>query len=336
MKLKFFDLFSGGGGFRVAIEQLGHECSLSCEINEPARETYIKNFPGEHPFPADVRSMKIPDGVECDALVAGFPCQAFSSAGMCKGFDDARGTLFFDLTRVISESNPKLLVLENVHNLIHHDNGKTIAVVLRILRRELGYTVFFKTLNSKDFGLPQSRRRIFFVCFRADLGIVHFDWPRVTTPVPNQVASILEAPFDEGKYIIEGDATIYPERICAYPKLEAILIGYFKKKKENSKIYSTNGPGVTVVAMNMAPAGSGGGLYWFNERMRRLSPRECFRMQGFPDSFQIPENDNDAYTQAGNAVPPPLARVVIEAAVKRLTTPTDDPPWAHTFAKSIK
>ena len=157
--MKFFDLFAGIGGFRVGLEAHGHECVGSCEIDKYARKIYGKNF-GHEPEYKDVRDIDPKDIQDFDILCAGFPCQSFSLAGNRKGFEDTRGTLFFEIARLVKEKRPSILLLENVKGLLSHDKGETLSRILTILSK-LGYQVEYRVLNSKDYGVPQNRERIF-------------------------------------------------------------------------------------------------------------------------------------------------------------------------------
>src|SRR6218665_2555870 len=179
---KFIDLFAGIGGFRIALQNLGGKCVFTSEWDERAKKTYQANF-GEVPF-GDITKQStkefIPDGF--DILCAGFPCQAFSIAGKRGGFEDTRGTLFFDVAEIIKRKQPKAFFLENVKGLLNHDKGKTLATILNVLREDLGYFVPEpKVLNAKDFGVPQNRERIFIVGFRKDQNITSFEYPLPTS-----------------------------------------------------------------------------------------------------------------------------------------------------------
>ena len=170
----FIDLFAGLGGFRLALESLGAKCVYSSEWDEPVRKVYSDNFadiPDGDITQVDEKS--VPDH---DILCAGFPCQAFSISGKQHGFEDSRGTLFFDVARIVKEKQPKVVFMENVKNFASHDGGKTLEVV-RATMEDLGYTFFYKVLSAVDFGIPQKRERIYMVCFRNDLNVASFNYP---------------------------------------------------------------------------------------------------------------------------------------------------------------
>lgn len=172
--LKFIDLFAGIGGFRLAFESLGAKCVFSAEIDKYACQTYESNF-GDNPF-CDVSTLNPNDIPDFDVLCAGFPCQPFSIAGQRKGFNDTRGTLFFDIERIIKAKQPKAFILENVKGLVNHDKGNTLKVILDTLTKKLNYNVFYQVLNSKDYGVPQNRERIYIIGFKDKS--IDFEFPR--------------------------------------------------------------------------------------------------------------------------------------------------------------
>ncbi|MDD4874654.1 MAG: DNA cytosine methyltransferase, partial [Dehalococcoidales bacterium] len=176
-KYAFIDLFAGIGGFRIALESLGGKCVFTSEWDKYAAVTYKANFRDE---PAgDITKIEAKDIPPHDVLCGGFPCQAFSISGKQNGFSDTRGTLFFDIARIADFHKPKVLFLENVRNLARHDNCKTLSTILRVLR-SIGYDPFFEILNASYYGVPQARERIYFVCFRKDLGVKKFEFPKPT------------------------------------------------------------------------------------------------------------------------------------------------------------
>ena len=172
---KFIDLFAGLGGFRIALESLGAECVYSNEWDKAVQEVYAENF-GDTPE-GDITLVDESTIPDHDILCAGFPCQAFSISGKQKGFEDSRGTLFFDVARIVKEKNPKIVFMENVKNFATHDNGRTLEVVKSTME-ELGYQFNQTVLNATDFGIPQKRERIYMVCFRNDLGSIDFSYPK--------------------------------------------------------------------------------------------------------------------------------------------------------------
>lgn len=173
--LTFIDLFAGLGGFRLSLESLGAKCIYSNEWNKAVQKVYAENF-GELPE-GDITKVNEKDIPDHDILCAGFPCQAFSVSGKQKGFEDSRGTLFFDIARIIKAKKPKIIFMENVKNFVVHDDGRTLNIVKRIID-DLGYTFYEKVLNATDFGIPQRRERVYMVCFRKDLNIKSFSYPK--------------------------------------------------------------------------------------------------------------------------------------------------------------
>ena len=294
--MKFIDLFSGIGGFRLALEKNGCECVFSSEIDKNAVKNYELNF-NETPY-GDIKKInpkKIPDH---DILCGGFPCQPFSLAGQRKGFLDTRGTLFFDIEKIIKEKKPKCVFLENVKGLVNHDNGNTFKTILLKLTK-LGYNVFYKVLNSTQFGIPQNRERIFIICFRKKS--THFEFPN-----PNIKIKDLKKILDNKLSKSEG-------------KLSKIALGHVNKHFKNYKKNRTkfNNPVlITEIRPNRcsirsdgispcltAKMGTGGNnIPYIIHKKRTLSIRECLRLQGYPDSFKMVGSKSQNYKQIGNSV----------------------------------
>ena len=294
----FIDLFAGLGGFRLALESLGATCVYANEWNQPVQAVYAKNF-GD--FPDDditkVNASSIPDH---DILCAGFPCQAFSISGKQQGFADSRGTLFFDIARIVKEKHPKILFLENVKNFKKHDSGNTFATIKNIIE-SLGYRFFAQVLNAEDYGIPQKRERIYMVCFRKDLKISNFSFPK-----PISLQHHLE------DFLLTDEKAVhmlYAERNDIYwnnivdNKYEnkPIRLGIVNKGGQGERIYSTKGVAITLSAYGGGVFSKTGG-YLIHGKIRKLHPRECARIMGFPDSYQICDRANQAYQQFGNSV----------------------------------
>lgn len=319
-KFKFIDLFAGIGGFRLAMQNLGGKCIYTSEWDEKAKKTYHANF-GEIPF-GDITKEEtksfIPD--EFDVLCAGFPCQAFSIAGRRGGFEDTRGTLFFDVAEIIKRKRPKAIFLENVKGLRNHDKGKTLKTILHVLREDLGYYIPEpQILNAKDFGVPQNRERIFIVGFRSDLGIDEFEYPK---PV-NRIVT-----FED----VKEENTVSVKYYLSDTYLNTLVK---HKERHESK---GNGFGYEIIPDNgTANAVVCGGMgrernlvYDFRlkdftpvthiqgdvnrQGIRKMTPREWARLQGFPDNFVIPVADASAYKQFGNSVAVPA----IQATAKQI------------------
>ncbi|MDY0135990.1 MAG: DNA cytosine methyltransferase [Thiomicrospira sp.] len=323
-KFRFIDLFSGIGGFRIAMQNLGGKCVFSSEWDEQAKKTYEANF-GEVPF-GDLTKEEtkkfIPDNF--DILCAGFPCQAFSIAGRRGGFEDTRGTLFFDVAEIIRRKRPKAIFLENVKGLVNHDRGRTLTTILNVLRDDLEYFVPEpQILNAKDFGVPQNRERIFIVGFRADLNITNFEYPK---PIGKNVC------FDDIKEKHPVSVKYYLSNTYLNTLIE-------HKRRHESK---GNGFGYEIInddsIANAVVCGGMGrerNLVIDNrltdftpvthikgevnrQGIRKMTPREWARLQGFPDKFVIPVADASAYKQFGNSVAVPAIQATAEQIIKTI------------------
>lgn len=323
-KFKFIDLFAGIGGFRIAMQNLGGKCVFTSEWDEQAKKTYEANF-GEVPF-GDITKEEtkkfIPDGF--DVLCAGFPCQAFSIAGRRGGFEDTRGTLFFDVAEIIRRKKPKAIYLENVKGFFNHDKGKTLKTILNVLRNDLGYFVPDpKILNAKNFGVPQNRERIFIVGFRDDLGIDSFEYPKPT----NQNATfedVKEENVVSVKYYLsdtylntlikhkqrhesKGNGFGY-EIIPDDSTANAVVCGGMGR--ERNLVYDDRLEDFTPVTHIKGEVNRQG--------IRKMTPREWARLQGFPDNFVIPVADASAYKQFGNSVAVPAIQATANEIIKRI------------------
>jgi len=301
--LCFIDLFAGIGGFRYALESFGLKCVFSSENNIACQNIYEKNF-NEVPK-GDIKKIDEKDIPQHDILCAGFPCQAFSISGKQQGFEDTRGTLFFDIARIAKKKQPKLLLLENVKNFEKHNKGKTISIAKRVLEN-IGYDVFCKVLNSGMFGVPQKRERIYILAFRKDLKIKEFDFPKHAGKPTKLIDIILPDDLTE-KYVIKRKDVYLKEKIRVqidmngyYPQ-RPIRIGQVNKGGQGERIYHECGHSITLSAYG-GGVGAKTGLYLINDRIRKLAPLECAKLMGFPDYFIIHHSDNQAYKQFGNSV----------------------------------
>lgn len=313
--LSFIDLFAGIGGFHYALSSYGAECLYASEWDKPAQETYFANF-GIMPS-GDITKIAADEIPPHDILCGGFPCQAFSVSGKRLGFDDTRGTLFFDIARIVKHHNPKVVFMENVKNLVQHDNGRTFKVVQGTME-ELGYTMFSKVLNSGDFGVPQHRERIYMVCFRNDILQGH----SFAFPCTNEVSALkylLEKKPKDAKIINRKDIQIYKEASNRdeLPN-RPIQIGIVNKGGQGERIYDPIGHAITLSAYG-GGAGAKTGLYLVNGVVRKLSSRECARLQGFPDDFIIHPNLQQAYKQFGNSVTINVLQHIVEEISKTLS-----------------
>ena len=293
-KLRFIDLFAGIGGFRLGFEAVGCECVFSSEIDEHACEMYELNF-GENPK-CDITKLNPKDIPDFDILRAGFPCQAFSICGKQKGFyDETRGTLFFDICRIIEEKNPKTFVLENVSNLEKHDSGRTLTVMLSVLS-ELGYTVVYKVLNAKDFGVPQNRERIIIVGNRDGRA---FDFAKLKINTVESMKPFLDKDGDfeilsRDSYTILDDSLVKKQlksglMFCGYRNKKIRTVGVrpgtehlSRVHKQPNRIYSSTGIHPTLASQESS------GRYFIKDGdvVRKLTMNECFRFMGFPENYK--------------------------------------------------
>lgn len=313
--LKFIDLFAGIGGFRIALESFGEKCVFTSEWDKQCQITYKTNF-NDTPY-GDITKIKEKDIPNHDVLCAGFPCQAFSISGKQRGFEDARGTLFFDVARIAKHHQPKVLFLENVKNFAKHDNGRTLNVVLEVLE-SIGYTPFYKVLNASNFGQPTARERIYIVAFRNDLNVKEFKFPEKQNKM-SILNDLLEKDVEDKYFINRTDIRIKDIQVDKnllgdYPQ-KPIRVGTINKGGQGERIYSAYGHSITLSAYGGGVASKTGG-YLIDGRVRKLTPRECARIMGFPDSFKIPVSDSQAYKQFGNSVVIPVLKEVYKEIYK--------------------
>lgn len=294
----FIDLFAGLGGFRIALESLGAKCVYSNEWDASVQKVYAENF-GDTPEGdiTQVDENTIPDH---DILCAGFPCQAFSISGKQRGFADSRGTLFFDVARIVKAKRPKVVFMENVKNFVTHDDGKTLEVVKGTME-ELGYTFYQKVLNAVDYGVPQKRERIYMVCFRNDLDVNDFKYPKPFELTHHVEDFLLDDEEMLKDLYVERPDTYYNGVEDNQYSNKSIRLGIVNKGGQGERIYSTKGIAVTLSAYGGGVFAKTGG-YLINGRTRKLHPRECARIMGYPDSYKICKSANQAYKQFGNSV----------------------------------
>lgn len=300
-KFTFIDLFAGIGGIRIPFGELNGKCVFSSEWDKAAQTTYTSNF-GEIPF-GDITKIKADFIPHHDILLAGFPCQAFSIMGKMKGFDDTRGTMFFEVARILDYHHPKAILLENVKQLVSHDGGKTFKVILKTLEK-LGYHVKWKVLNALDFGLPQKRERVIIVGFldKEASDNFNFDFPKV----PYSLESILE-PEDE----IE-DSLIASDEIQA--KRQRRVMG---KDIFYPSVWHENKSGnISVLPYACALRTGASYNYLLVNGYRRPSSRELLRLQGFPDKYNIVVSHTEIRKQTGNSVAVPMIRAVANKIVQ--------------------
>lgn len=308
-KFTFIDLFAGIGGFRIALQSLGGKCVFSSEWDANAQKTYFYNF-GEIPY-GDItkESIKncIPDGF--DVLCAGFPCQAFSIAGYRKGFEDTRGTLFFDVAEIIKRKRPKAVFLENVKNLYTHDNGKTFAVIKATLE-ELGYVVYHKVMNSMEYAnVPQNRERIFIVCFDPKQVKNHHQF---LFPHKTELTHTIHDCIDPE---INDKALFYGAKFIHYEELKRDMVSMDTIYQWRRQYVRENKSNVCpTLTANMGTGGHNVPLILTKYGIRKLSPKECINFQGYPKEYQFPTSiaNSAKYKQAGNSVVVPLITKVCQ------------------------
>lgn len=307
----FIDLFSGIGGFRLAFESIGGKCIFSSDIDKWANETYYLNF-GEYPK-GDISKIHVDEIPYHDVLCAGFPCQPFSIAGHRKGFSDTRGTLFFEIERILRAKMPQAFLLENVKGLINHDKGNTFKVIKKSLT-DLGYTLFYNVLNSKDYGIPQNRERIYIVGFKDKVTSFNFPSPILSK---SNINSLLESN-------VEG----HDLSKTASNHLKMHYSNFVEKKhiNENYPIFATEIRPSRCSIRNdgcspclTAKMGTGGNNVpvLVNEN-RKLTVRECLRLQGFPEHYKMKDNYSQSYKQIGNSVTVPVVKLIAKEIIKCL------------------
>ncbi len=288
-KFTFIDLFAGIGGFHLALHHLGGKCVFASEWDTHARKTYEHNFSSLTPelfstqmFKGDITLPEnkdlIPENI--DLLCAGFPCQPFSQAGQKKGFDEARGTLFFEIAEILEKKQPKAFFLENVRHLLAHDNGETFSVIKKILEDALGYSFYYKVIKASDYGLPTYRPRVFMIGFRSDIKEkIQFDFPE---PIPLQLTM---------SDVFQGDC---PKKIGYTIRVGGRGSGLHDRR--NWDCYLVDG------------------------KERRLGTPEAKKMLGFPEQFSFPVSELQALKQLGNSVAVNAVQIVAEKIVENLTS----------------
>ena len=296
MGFTYIDLFAGIGGFHQAAKSLGGECVFASEIDTQAKLAYAANY-GIVPCGdiTEIDEKAIPDH---DVLFAGFPCQPFSIIGNMRGFDDIRGTLFFEIVRILKEKTPNLFILENVKQLSGHDNGNTLLTIIKELKG-LGYKVYCDVLNALDYGLPQKRERTIIVGFLNSE--VEFSFPN-----PGNCGKLED--------VLESDSSVDPKYIASERIVEKRLARH--RSDYYPGIWHENKSGnISSYPYSCALRAGASYNYLLVNGRRRLTPREMLRLQGFPDEFKIVCNDSQTRKQAGNAVPVNVVEAVLKEAL---------------------
>lgn len=305
--MKFIDLFAGIGGIRLGIQSNDYECVFSSEFDLNAQKTYSINF-NDIPH-GDITKISEEEIPNHDILLGGFPCQAFSIAGYRKGFEDTRGTLFFEIARILEYHQPKAFLLENVKGLIGHDKGQTIKKMLEVLNEHLGYETYVKVLNSMTHSnIPQNRERVFIVGFNKNK-IKQFDKFNFPEPIPltKGISDLLSKERQLEKYYYDSKSKIYLQLEKANIQKNRIYQWRRQYVRENK---SNVCPTLTA---NMGTGGHNVPIIRDSYGIRKLTPRECARFQGYPESFILPNiSDSKLYQQIGNSVTVPLIRRIAD------------------------
>jgi DNA (cytosine-5)-methyltransferase 1 len=303
---KFIDLFAGIGGIRLAFEKQGGKCVFTSEWDKFAQLTYAENF--EEVPSGDITEIHEKDVPNHDVLLAGFPCQPFSHAGLKRGFDDIRGTLFFDIVRILKEKKPKMVLLENVKGFTSHDKGNTFKVVCETLEK-LGYEVHSQVLNARDFGVPQNRERIYIVGIDRKRTLkTPFTFPKPPKS-PVTVGEILESRVDT-KYTISDKLWKGHQRRLREHRAKGNGFGY--------SLFNSSSQYTSTISARYYKDGSEILIEQKGKNPRKITPREAARLQGFPDSFKIPVSDAQAYRQFGNSVAVPVVSAIARQMIKIL------------------
>lgn len=323
-KIRYIDLFAGIGGFRYSFDKYGCECVFSSEIDDNCCKVYEKNY-GDYPS-GDITQISVDEIPDFDILCAGFPCQPFSICGRKLGFEDTRGTLFFEICRIIKAKKPKVVFLENVKHLINHDKGNTLNTIISSLEN-FGYNVSYKVLNSKDFGVAQSRERIIII---GTLNGV-FDFEKLKKYPPVCIEDILDKSGDF-EYLDKLEYTLIDKCYIRQQPSGLIFVGYRNKgmwkkgvrphtehlsrvHRQPNRIYSTKGTHPTI------PSQETSGRFWIyiesEDMVRKLTINECYKLMGFPENFKRDNNLTNAYKQIGNSVVIPMICEIADSILKQ-------------------
>ena len=316
----FIDLFAGIGGFRIPMQELNGKCIFTSEFNFHAQRAYELNF-GEVPF-GDITKLNLNIVPKHDVLTAGFPCQPFSISGKMKGFEDTRGTLIYNVFKIIELRQPKVVFLENVKHLLHHDKGQTLKIIIKDLE-ELGYIVSTKVLNASDFGVPQNRERLIIIGHKTN----KFDFTKLKTKPKPTLKDFLEK---DAKYEYLNEPYTLIEDFKTQES-GLIFIGYRNKTirkagvrpgtenlsrvhKQPNRIYSTEGLHPAL------PSQETSGRFWIydNNDVRKLTIKECYNIMGFPDNYKMINNTTELYRQIGNSVCVPMIKEITREIKEQL------------------
>lgn len=319
---KAIDIFAGIGGIRLGFEQTGRvKVVFGCDYDPKACATYEKNFKDN--IYGDITKIKEHDIPAHDIILAGFPCQAFSIAGKKAGFEDTRGTLFFDVARMIKYHQPKAFLLENVKGLMSHQKGETLKVILNVLREDLGYTVFHKILNSSHFGVPQNRQRIYLVGFKNSNAKFYYPEGNKGENL-SKISSVFENETVSAKYYLSDTYLETLRRHRARHEAKGNGFGYqIIEPTGLSNTIMVGGMGrernlvIDHRLINRTPVTKIKGAI-NKENIRKLTPREWARLQGYPDSYKLADSDASAYKQLGNSVSVPVIYALAKEIINTL------------------
>lgn len=340
-KLTFIDLFAGIGGFHIAMHQNGAECVFASEWDKFARQTYESNFRDISPslfqkgnFVGDINKVELSSIPDFDILCGGFPCQPFSIAGLKRGFEDTRGTLFFRIAQIVknkcdNQYPPKVLLLENVKGLLHHDKGRTLDTICDVLD-DLGYNVRYKVLNAKNFGVPQNRERLFIVAWRKSSNVANFRFP---IGLYSDKSPVFEGEESSKTLLTTKVGDILLDEVNSkYTLSERLYAGHLRRKEEHKKkgngfgfsLFNSESPYTSTISARYYKDGSEILIEQKGDRPRKLHPIEAARLQGFPigDKFRIVVSDTQAYKQFGNSVAVPVVTTLSREIIKQLINPT--------------
>ena len=325
--LKMIDLFAGIGGIRIAFEENGVKCVRSSEIDKYACKTYKRNFK-EEPL-GDITKIDVKDLPDFDIIAAGFPCQPFSLGGLRKGFEDTRGTLFFEVARIIRERKPKAFFLENVEGLVNHDGGNTLRIIEDTLR-DLGYNFQWKVMNALDYGIPQNRKRWYCVGFRNDLNIgfkgqdeemyrKYYTFPNkcdLKVTLKDIIRDISDERYNISEIAKKNINTYLSDfkKTKRYIKENILLANEIRASRCN---YRCDGISPCLTA-KMGTGGNNVPVYV--KQMRKLTEKECLKIMGFPDWYEIEENSMHSYKQIGNSVVVSIVSKLAKEMVRVLTS----------------
>ena len=310
----FIDLFAGIGGFRIPLQELGGKCVFSSEYNHHAQRSYELNF-GEVPF-GDITKLDIKIVPKHNVLCAGFPCQPFSIWGKMKGFEDTRGTLIYHVFEIIEKRKPEVILLQNVKHLVYHDKKRTLATIVQHLEK-LGYVVSEKVLNASDFGIPQNRERIIIIGHKNK----KFDFSKIKKHPKSALKDFLDKKndfewLDEPYTILDEqkrqDSGLifagYRNKTIRKPGVRPGTEHLSRVHKQPNRIYSTEGVHPALPSQES----SGRFWIWHEEKVRKLTIEECYRIMGFPNNFKMIYNRSELYKQIGNSVAIPMIKPVAE------------------------